>query len=219
MQPGAGTDLPTVVVSSAVLAATLAVTCAVAAALVGVGAAVEAAATTDGTDTDGPTAAAARTTPSATATNLSSTLVRLARADDPASFAAAHGIEYADGRALVVVELRGASSLPAGYDATVQQTVTVDGQTVVQALVPVDRLLALAEEPSVAYVRLPERAVPGNTEERTEATVPGSTASDRTTSLRTAGDAPAGRGTDVLLFVGAVGLAALAVGLYGRRRR
>jgi hypothetical protein len=161
--------------------------------------------------------------------NVSSTLHRLAEADDREAFAAAHGIDLRDGRVVVVVELRGRSTLPDGYDATVQQTATVGGETFVQAWVPVDRVVPLAEEPGVAYVRLPDRAdasgsASASTSSRGEPTSApdaGSTVreTDAGSTARETESRPTTRNTDVLVVVVAIGIAAVAVGLYGRGRR
>jgi hypothetical protein len=169
-------------------------------------------------DDGAPRDVSAQETPVGKSANVSSTLVELVRAEDRESFAAAHGIEFEDGRAVVVVELRDRSTLPEGYDARVQQTATVDGRTVVQALVPVDRILALSEEPGVEYVRLPERADAGTNTARTRAAGDGEGGDAGESENGGPGDGSADRSTDVLIVVGAVGLAALAVGLYGRQR-
>ncbi|AUV81888.1 hypothetical protein C2R22_09695 [Salinigranum rubrum] len=176
------------------------------------------------------TADATRPTPAdqtkgETPPNVSSTLHRLVDADDREAFASAHGIDLRDGRVVVVVELRGRSTLPDGYDATVQQTATVGGETFVQAWVPVDRVVPLAEEPGVAYVRLPDRADASGSAsasapskgERTAAPDARSTA--RETDAREAESRPTTRNTDVLVVVVAVVVAVVAVGLYGRVRR
>jgi hypothetical protein len=157
------------------------------------------------TDAVAPVAPTDQTKPGADAPNVSSTLLQLVDADDREAFASAHGIDLRDGRVLVVVELRGRSTVPDGYDVTVEQTATVSGETFVQARVPVDEVVPLSEEPGVAYVRLPDRAAAGG-----ETTTP---------SVSSPGADSSSRQTDVLVVVAAVGAAIAAVGLYGRVRR
>lgn len=156
--------------------------------------------------------AADQTTTGGKSPNVSSTLLELVGADDREAFAAAHGIELRDGRVVVVVELRGRSTVPEGYDVTAQQTATVDGATFVQATVPVDELVPLSDDPGVAYVRLPDRADPGGNPTVTNGPPERETPSSPAASQPT-------RQTDVLLVVTVIGVAALAVGLYGRVRR
>jgi hypothetical protein len=179
------------------------------------------------TETGPPTVAVDTTPPTAAdrtagekSPNVSSTLQQLVEADDREAFAATRGIDLRDGRAVVVVELRGRSTLPDGYDATVQRTATVGGETVVQAWVPVDRIVPLAEEPGVAYVRLPDRA-----DSSGSASASASSKAERTSSpdagstTRETDVQPTTRSTDVLVVVVAIGVAAVAAGLYGGRRR
>lgn len=111
-----------------------------------------------GTGTEATPAAASDRTATAASTatpdgggSLESRLADLAAADEPAAFAAAHGIDYDDGRVSVVVTLREGATLPDGHDATVD--LAVDGT--VQASVPVDELRALAAADNVTYVRTP----------------------------------------------------------------
>lgn len=152
-----------------------------------------------------------QTTTAAKSPNVSSTLLQLVDADDRAAFASAHGIDLRDGRVVVVVELRGRSTVPDGYDVTVQQTATVDGETFVQALVPVDDVVPLAADPGVTYVRLPDRADAGGQNDAKDGqsgteTTPGQPGKSST------------RRTDVLVVVVAISIAVVTVGLYGWTR-
>jgi hypothetical protein len=166
-----------------------------------------------------PPAASSQTEPK-TSSNVSSTLRGLVEADDRESFAAAHGIDLRDGRVVVVVELRGRSTVPDGYDVTVQQTATVSGETVVQARVPVDDVVPLSEEPGVAYVRLPDRAEAAGSSSTTAASKDAPTAApDAEPDARNTDSRPTTRHTDVLVVVVAIGVAVVVVGIYGRSRR
>jgi hypothetical protein len=183
--------------------------------------------TTTLAESDPPSAAVGSTPPAAsspvdreTSPNVSSTLRGLVEADDREAFAAAHDIDLRDGRVVVVVELRGRSTVPDGYEVRVQQTATVGGETVVQARVPVDEVVPLSEEPGVAYVRLPDRAVAAGSPSTKAASKDAPTAApDAGLDARDTDSRPATQYTDVLVFVVAVGVAVVAVGLYGRSRR
>lgn len=154
----------------------------------------------------------AQTKPGADAPNVSSVLRQLVSADDREAFASAHGIDLRNGRVVVVVELDGRSTVPDGYDVTVEQTATVGGETFVQAWVPVDDVVPLSDEPGVAYVRLPDRADAGGGENTPSVSSP-----TAATSSPEVDSAP--RHTDVLLVVAAISAALAAVALYGRARR
>jgi hypothetical protein len=166
-----------------------------------------------------PPAASSQTEPK-TSSNVSSTLRGLVEADDREAFAAAHGIDLRDGRVVVVVELRGRSTVPGGYEVTVQQTATVSGETVVQAQIPVNDVVPLSEEPGVAYVRLPDRAEAAGSSSAKAASKDAPTAApDAGPDARNTDSRPTTRHTDVLVVVVAIGVAVVAVGLYGRSRR
>ena len=79
---------------------------------------------------------------------LASVLVQLTRAEDPAAFAAERGLAWVDGSVRVVFESDG--PLPEGVEEA-----RSPGR--VQALVPLDRLCALA---AVAPVRVPLTPTP-----------------------------------------------------------
>jgi len=105
---------------------------------------------TDGGENQTPETTAAKPAPSA----LDSRLYALTTADDPASYAETHGIEYRDGSVTVVVELEPGAALPREFDLTV--TATADDR--VQASVPVGQLIALAEHENTTVVRTPDAA-------------------------------------------------------------
>jgi hypothetical protein len=88
---------------------------------------------------------------------LSPVLRQLSVAPDPATFAAQHGIAYADGRVRVEIELATADSdVPAGYELLVEARY----QRFVQALAPADTLCDLANDPRVSIVRPTTLATP-----------------------------------------------------------
>lgn len=80
---------------------------------------------------------------------LESVLFQLVSADDRETFARERGLELRDGRVLVVVELRAGRTFPADEQADVRRR--FDGE--VQAYLPIDRLVPLAEHGNVSFVR------------------------------------------------------------------
>ena len=95
-----------------------------------------------------PTPSPVLTKPEPGCDGLASVLVELTRADDPAAFAAQRGIDWVDGSVRVVFESDGA--LPEGVEEA-------RAPGAVQALVPMDRLCALA---AAGPVRAPQSPTP-----------------------------------------------------------
>ncbi|MBI2304579.1 MAG: hypothetical protein HYU86_07535 [Chloroflexi bacterium] len=89
--------------------------------------------------------------------NLEDRLYQLTLSPDPAALAARSNLFYSQGRVRVVIELPSAESpAPSGYGLTVESR----AQALVQALVPVDALCALAADPLVKSVRAPLPRLP-----------------------------------------------------------
>ncbi len=79
-------------------------------------------------------------------------LFDLATAEDPGTYAAQHELD-ATRMARVVIQLADqADELPSGYAVVVE----AEGMTGIQAWVPIDQLLDLAQESAIAYIRPPQ---------------------------------------------------------------
>jgi hypothetical protein len=87
---------------------------------------------------------------------LESRLCQLVQAADPTSFAAGAQLEYADGRVRVIVELVSVDEPMPAYG----QTEEARYQGLVQAVVALDQLCALSNDPAVAAVRSSRRGEP-----------------------------------------------------------
>lgn len=87
---------------------------------------------------------------------LESQLAQLARAADPAAFAASAQLDLRNGAVLVVVELQSGASLDDLHGMTIEQR----SGDLLQARVPVARLCELASDVKVRQVRRPAQAVP-----------------------------------------------------------
>lgn len=88
---------------------------------------------------------------------LEDRLYQLTVSPDPAALAAQTGLFYSQGRVRVIIELPSAESpAPSGYGLTVESR----AQALVQALVPVDALCALAADGNVKFVRAPLPRLP-----------------------------------------------------------
>jgi hypothetical protein len=86
--------------------------------------------------------------------NLPSALAQLIAASDRAAFAGQRGIEYADGRVRVTLMLNSASaSLPPQYALDEQARFN----NAVEVLAAVDDLCALALDPAIVSIQLPQR--------------------------------------------------------------
>ena len=90
------------------------------------------------------------------AAHLDSMLYQLTQAKDVEAFARQHQLSLVDGRVRVIIELR------EGHHLAEREGVIVESayQNLVRALVPVGRLLPLAQTPEVAFIRLSHRPVP-----------------------------------------------------------
>ncbi len=89
---------------------------------------------------------------------LDSTLYGLMIAPDWHDYAAAHGIELSGLRARVIVDLATPGVQPQGV---ADLLVEASSPERLRALVPIEQLLALARDPAVSLVRLPNRPQPG----------------------------------------------------------
>jgi hypothetical protein len=83
--------------------------------------------------------------------SLDSRLVGLLTADNRTAYADSHDLDLRNDSVLVVLELRPNRSLPTEFDVTVRAR----HENLVQARVPLDSLVTLAEHPNVSYVRPP----------------------------------------------------------------
>lgn len=79
-------------------------------------------------------------------------LFDLATADDPDAFATTEDLDAARMVRVVIQLADDAAELPSGYTVVVE----AEGITGIQAWVPLDQLLDLAQESSVAYIRPPQ---------------------------------------------------------------
>lgn len=101
-----------------------------------------------------PTIAPTKTNP---CPKLEDRLYRLAQAQEPAQFAQQTGLHYLEGRVRVVIEMVDlGAAVPTKYPLLVESR--SDG--LIQALVPLDILCDLSQEPQVKLVRSPLAAVP-----------------------------------------------------------
>lgn len=88
---------------------------------------------------------------------LEDRLYQLTISPDPTTLAARSNLYYDQGRVRVIIELPSAESpAPSGYGLTVESR----AQGLVQALVPIDALCALAADPLVKSVRAPLPRLP-----------------------------------------------------------
>ena len=79
-------------------------------------------------------------------------LFNLATAEDPSAYAAGHDMD-ATPMVRVVIQLSDdAEQPPSGYTVVVE----AEGTTGIQAWVPIDQLLDLAQEPAIRYIRPPQ---------------------------------------------------------------
>lgn len=88
--------------------------------------------------------------------NIDSALAGLVQADNRSRYAASHGLDFKDGRVLVVIELTSNGSIPAEYDVRIEHRVTVEDGVLVQAYLDVDAIGSLVREPDVRAIRVPE---------------------------------------------------------------
>lgn len=130
------------------------------------------AATTAGNATTGSDPAATTVVPDATLTHapnvtpgkgdqpdaLESGLYGLVVAENRSAYAATRDLRLRNGSVLVVVELHEGKPLPREFDLDVRTTY----ENLVQAFVPVDDLVPLAEHGNVSFVRTPREAAPGS---------------------------------------------------------
>jgi len=92
---------------------------------------------------------------------LTSILYQLAVAPEPESFAKEHDIFLAKGKARVFISFNPVSSnserekLAENYNIVVEKK----ANTLLRALVPIDRLIALSKESLIWSIRLPDRAI------------------------------------------------------------
>lgn len=84
---------------------------------------------------------------------LDSTLYGLMIAPDWRDYAAGHGIDLAGLRARVIIELTSPGAVPQATDLLIEAR----SDTLIRALVPIEQLLALARDPAISMVRLPNR--------------------------------------------------------------
>lgn len=101
---------------------------------------------------------------------IESVLDQLMKAEKRDDFAEAHGLYLKDDKVRVIIELNNTEvseveNVLKGYD-TVMETYY---KNLIQALVPVDDLIALSEEPGVNYIRTP---LPAHPQETPEAQIP-----------------------------------------------
>ena len=76
----------------------------------------------------------------------------LATSDDPDGFADGHQLDIHRMVRVVIQLAPDADELPTGYDVVVE----TEGMTGIQAWVPLDQLLDLAQESAVGYIRPPQ---------------------------------------------------------------
>lgn len=97
---------------------------------------------------------------------IESVLYQLVKAQKRDDFAEAHGLYLKEGKVRVVIEIENTEVLKIenvlkGYGAVMETY----HENLVQALVPVDDLIALSEDPGVNYIRTPLPAHPQKTSE------------------------------------------------------
>jgi hypothetical protein len=86
---------------------------------------------------------------------LDSQLYQLSQSTDPGRFASNAGLELNPSGARVVIKLLTGAQLPRGHGVTVEANYA----NVIQARVPVSELCALARDPAVISVALPDRGL------------------------------------------------------------
>jgi hypothetical protein len=82
-------------------------------------------------------------------------LAQLVQADDPAAFAAVHGLEYTDGYVAVQFRVTGSVNLSRYSLRDVAQY-----RDLVEARIPLDRLCDLADADGISHVMHLQRAIP-----------------------------------------------------------
>ena len=97
---------------------------------------------------------------------IESVLYQVVKAQKRDDFAEAHGLYLKEGKVRVVIEIENTEVLKIenvlkGYGAVMETY----HENLVQALVPVDDLIALSEDPDVNYIRTPLPAHPQKTSE------------------------------------------------------
>ncbi|MDO8737283.1 MAG: S8 family serine peptidase [Thermoleophilia bacterium] len=105
--------------------------------------------------------------PAKTSAKIQATVVELAATrfeagpESAAEYASLHGLELKDDKVKVVIEAAPGQSTPnaAASSATISAGATIDTTygDLIQALVPLESLQQLAEDPSVSYIREPKR--------------------------------------------------------------
>ncbi len=90
---------------------------------------------------------------------LESVLYQLTQAQNPDEFAEKHGIYLENGKVRVVIELKNeTATIPGGYGIIEESR----HENLVQALVPMDKLITLAEDLGIVYLRTPLKPAPAD---------------------------------------------------------
>ena len=92
---------------------------------------------------------------------LTSLLYELAIAPEPERFAREHGISLTNGKVRVFISFNPDSLRPERDRLAEHYTIVVEKKagTLIRALVPVERLIALSKESVIWSIRLPDRAI------------------------------------------------------------
>jgi len=92
---------------------------------------------------------------------LTSILYELAIAPEPERFAKEHGISLTNGKVRVFISFNPNSLRPERDRLAEHYTIVVEKKddTLIRALVPVERLIALSKESVIWSIRLPDRAI------------------------------------------------------------
>lgn len=93
---------------------------------------------------------------------LDSNIKGLIESSDRKEYAKNHSIDYKNGKAKLVVEVKKNTDIPTGYNISNVMEYTGQDQNLLQGYIPVDQIKSLSGEENVKNIRLPMEAQPAN---------------------------------------------------------
>ena len=91
--------------------------------------------------------------------NIEFVLYQLVQFEDRDDFAKTHGLYLKEEKVRIIIELNNSTEIPNGYNIEIETCY----ENLVQALVPIDNLIALSEEPDINFIRTSLPAYPQET--------------------------------------------------------